>query len=180
MKCAVFLPGARSAAEGINQNLVRECNRTRLSVRFFIYMAEIEVNLNRLGKIALIAAASDDNEEEVLKGLINIPGGEYRLAITFISGMTDNVKSSFVKSIIGCALQNELVEKKNTEIHAIIHAGLDALGGILHQVGADSSLKMKVAIVRDRHWVAVALYGDSAYNPLTNHERASLGIMHIG
>ncbi len=143
-------------------------------------MAEIGFRLNRLGKIALIAAASDENEEEVVKNLINIPGGEFRLAITFVSGMTNEIKGSFIKSIIGCSLQNGLVEKSNTEIHAVIHAGLDALGGIIHQVGADSSLKMKVAIVRDRHWVAVAMYGESAYNPLTNHERASLGIMHLG
>lgn len=143
-------------------------------------MAEIEFRLNRLGKIALIAAASDEKEEEVVKNLINIPGGEFRLAITFVSGMTNEIKGSFIKSIIGCSLQNGLVEKSNTEIHSVIHAGLDALGGIIHQVGADSSLKMKVAIVRDRHWVAVAMYGESAYNPLTNHERASLGIMHLG
>jgi len=60
-----------------------------------------------------------------------------------------------------------------------VHAGLDALKGIINDLGADTSLKLKVAIVRDKHWVSVALYGDSAYSSYTNHERASLGVMHI-
>lgn len=143
-------------------------------------MSEMEVSLNRIGKMAIVAAMSDHEEEDIIKHMINDNKDEYKVAITFISGMTGSIKSSFIKSIIGCALQNGIVEKQNTQVHAVVHAALDALNGILYHIDADSSVKMKVAIVRDNHWIAVAMYGDSAYNPVSNHERASLGVMHLG
>lgn len=140
---------------------------------------EINLKTKRIGKTALIAACTDEKEEELIKSIINAPGSDQKLAVTFVSGVTTDIKRIFVKSLIGCAIQNELIEKKDTQVHAVVHAGLDALKGILSDLGADTSLKFKVAIVRDKHWVAVALYGDSAYSSYTNHERASLGVMHI-
>jgi hut operon positive regulator len=141
---------------------------------------EINLKTKRIGKIALIAACSDEKEEELVKNLVNNTENDQKLAVTFVSGITTDIKKIFVKSLIGCAIQNDLIEKKDTQVHAIVHAGLDALKGIISDLGADTSLKIKVAIVRDKHWVAVALYGDSAYSSYTNHERASLGVMHIG
>ncbi|HPX62330.1 MAG TPA: HutP family protein [Deltaproteobacteria bacterium] len=141
---------------------------------------DINVKIKRIGKIALIAAASDAAEEEAIKALVNGADNDQKIAVTFVSGLTGDIKKNFIKSLIGCAIQNELIEKKDTQIHSIVHAGLDALRGIITDLGTDISLKMKVAIVRDKSWVAVALYGDSAYSAYTNHERAALGLMHIG
>ena len=58
-------------------------------------------------------------------------------------------------------------------------ASLEAITGITNHILFDAALKLKMAIVSDGKWVAVALYGDSAIHPITNHERAGLGIMHI-
>ncbi len=137
----------------------------------------MEFELSRLGKTALLAALSDENEEEAIKRAVL--DTEYRLAITFVSGRSTDIKSTFVKSIIGCALQNEIIRKTPGQIHAVLHAALDALTGIVHSVPADASLKMKVAIAADDHWIAVAIFGDSAFYPLTNHERSALGVMHL-
>ena len=137
----------------------------------------MELGLTRLGKTALLAALTDDGEEEAIKRAVQNTG--FRLAVTFVTGLSAEVKSSFVKSIIGCALQNGIIRKSPGEIHAVLHAALDALTGIVHSVPADASLKLKVAIVADSHWIAVAIYGDSAFYPSTNHERSALGIMHL-
>lgn len=40
-------------------------------------------------------------------------------------------------------------------------------------------LALKIAVVRDDGWLAVALFGKSALHYMTNHERAGLGVMHI-
>ena len=40
-------------------------------------------------------------------------------------------------------------------------------------------LALKIAIVRNTHWIAVGMFGESAMHPLTNHERCGLGIMHL-
>ena len=46
-------------------------------------------------------------------------------------------------------------------------------------VATSSSLALKIAIVRKEHWIAVAIFGQSALHYMTNHERAGLGVMHI-
>jgi hut operon positive regulatory protein len=137
----------------------------------------MEFSLDRLGKVAVLAALTDGQEEAVIKSEVG-PAG-YRLAITFVSGMSTDIKTSFVKSIIGCAVQNGIIQKTPGQIHAVVHAALDAFTGVLHAVPADASLKLKVAIVSNETWIAVAIYGDSAFYPLTNHERCALGVMHL-
>lgn len=137
----------------------------------------MDIGLSRLGKTALLAAISDEDEEQYVKDAAERT--EYRLAITFVTGLSSEIKTKFVKSIIGCALQNDIIKKTPGQIHAVLHAALDALTGIVHSVPADASLKLKVAITADHQWIAVAIYGDSAFYPLTNHERSSLGVMHL-
>ena len=142
-------------------------------------MEKMELKLNRIGKIAMAAALTDEHEEEIIKEYVKKYGIDYKLAVTFVTGLTSDIKKTFVKSIIGCALQNHIVKKKGTQMHALIHAALDALDGVIHSVPVDSSLKLKVGICTDYEWIAVAVYGDSAFYPLTNHERAGMGVMHL-
>lgn len=140
-------------------------------------MENIEVKLSRLGKIAMIAALSDEEEEIVIKE--KLKNSNIKIAITVVAGLVSTVKENFVKSIIGCVLQNNIVKKDSVEIHGVVHASLDSLTGIIHQVPVDASIKMKIGIACDGKWIAVAMYGDSAFYPLTNHERGSLSIMHL-
>ena len=65
------------------------------------------------------------------------------------------------------------------DIHALIHATEEAKKGILVSVSSSASLALKIAVVRDDGWLAVALFGKSALHYMTNHERAGLGVMHI-
>ncbi|HOP62415.1 MAG TPA: HutP family protein [Spirochaetota bacterium] len=139
----------------------------------------MDIKLNRIGRIALMTAITDESEEKLLKELIKTQHGDYKVAVTCVSGLTSEIKTSFLRSIVGCALQNNVIEKSGKRIHALVHAGIDALAGITHSAAIDGSLKLKVAIVSDPDWIAVAIYGDSSYYPLTNHERACLGIMHL-
>lgn len=141
-------------------------------------MKAVEFSLNRLGKTAMLAALSDEEEEKQLKEEVN-GGADYKVACTLVSGLSSDIKKNFVKSIVGCALQNGLIRKSGEEIHAVLHAALDAFTGVVHQVPAEASLKMKVGIASDNRWIAVAVYGDSAFYPLTNHERSALSMMHL-
>ncbi len=135
------------------------------------------MKLSRLGKIAMLASLSDDEEEKSIKELLI--DSDIKLAVTVVAGLVSTIRDSFVKSVIGCGLQNNIIRKNPVEIHGVVHAALDALTGVIHQVPIDASIKLKIAIASDGHWVAVALYGDSAFYPLTNHERGSLSLMHL-
>lgn len=134
---------------------------------------------NRIGKLALFAAMTTREEEEVLKTLVERDYKDFKLAVTFITGSRNDVMKNLSKAAIGCALQNNIVKADSGQVHAVMHASLEAVTGITNHVLLDANLKIKMAIVSDGKWVAVALYGDSAIHPLTNHERAGLGVMNL-
>jgi hut operon positive regulatory protein len=139
----------------------------------------MDIKIDRLGKAALMAALTSQEEETVMKANFAsmFPGN--RLAITFVSGLTSEVRKKIVQSVIACALQNGIIVKVENSVHAVMHAALEAFEHIESHIPVDASLKMKVAIVTDDRWVAVAIYGDSAIQVVTNHERAGFGMMHL-
>ncbi len=138
----------------------------------------MQIEADRIGKLALLAAMTTRDEEEILKTFVSEKCQNFKLAVTFISGSRDKVMETVTKSAVGCALQNNIVRANGVEIHAVMHATLEAIGGITNHL-IDANLKLKMSIVSDGKWVAVALYGDSAIHPLTNHERAGLGVMNL-
>lgn len=83
------------------------------------------------------------------------------------------------RAVIGACLNSGLIEKKSNDIHAVIHATEEAKKGLLVSVSTSASLALKIAVSRNEHWIAVALFGKSALHYMTNHERAGLGVMHI-
>ena len=138
----------------------------------------MDVSVDRLGKIALVAAMSGDDEEERIKEEIGRLG-LYRLTLTYVSGRKSDIETMFVRSLVGAALKGNVIAETSGSIHAVVHAGMEAWHAMTDAVVGSSSLKIKVAIVSDRKWVAIAAYGDSAMHRLTNHERVGFGMMHI-
>ncbi len=132
----------------------------------------------RIGKLALMLAMSDDEEEVTFKGSIKNMQG-IKVAIKYISGKSSIIQTSIVKTIVNAALQAEVIENKPTQIHGLLHATLGAYTSLREQGIVVSDLKIKVSVVCDDRWVAVAMYGSSAFHYKTSHERASLHIMHI-
>lgn len=139
----------------------------------------MEIKLSRIGKTALLLAISDQEEEAFFKNKIQEMHGEMRAAVTFISGVRSKVTETFARSVLNTALQNNIINKKVAHMHAVMHAAMEAFQGIIPPTAISSSIKMKVAICADNHWVAVAVYGDSAVSTFTNHERCGFGLMHL-
>jgi len=139
----------------------------------------MKIKCDRLGKIAIMTSLTNEDEEVAMKSYVKNNHPDIKLAVTFISGLSHEIKGTFIRSIVTCALQNNIILKEGTTIHALVHASIDAMTGIMHSTPAEGSLKLKVAVASDADWIAVAVYGDSAFYPLTNHERASLGMMHL-
>jgi hut operon positive regulator len=131
-----------------------------------------------LGKIAIsLALSSDSEEEQKLKDKYN--RDNYICAITATGGEIPLLAKKINNAVIGACLNNNVIEKTPEEIHAVIHATLEAKQGLLLTVPSGASFVGKVAIVRKDRWIAVAIYGHSAMHFMTNHERIGLGIMHI-
>ncbi len=128
--------------------------------------------------MALSLTNSISDENKVKQFLLE---NEYLCAVTEVGGNTsqETFQEKTTKAVIGAALNNNIVEKEAYQIHAILHATMEAKQGILVNVSTSANIAIKIAIVRKERWVAVAMFGESAVHHLTNHERAGLGVMHI-
>ncbi|TYP56736.1 HutP family protein [Thermosediminibacter litoriperuensis] len=131
-----------------------------------------------IGKRALLLAiTSTSEEEEALKK--EFTDNDYICAVTGIGGDCDELKKRINVAVIGACLNNNIISKTPREIHAVIHATLEAKEGLLLGAPSGGHFAGKIAVVRHKDWLAVAIYGHSAMHMMTNHERVGLGIMHL-
>lgn len=128
----------------------------------------------------LLALTRTMQDEETLKSML--AGRGYRCVVTEVGGKSSllEFQEKTTRAVIGAALNCGIITKSPTNYHALLHATEEAKRGIMVNVATSASLAVKIAIVRDDAWIAVALFGESALHQMTNHERAGLGIMHLG
>ncbi|WP_371379880.1 HutP family protein [Sporomusa aerivorans] len=128
----------------------------------------------------LLALTRTMADEEAVKRMLT--GQGFRFVVTEVGGNSavSEFQGKVTKSVLGAALNSGIISKTPTNYHALLHATDEAKRGILVNVASSASIAVKIAIVRDEAWIAVALFGESAIHPLTNHERAGLGLMHLG
>ena len=117
----------------------------------------MKIKCDRLGKIAIMTSLTNEDEEVAMKSYVKNNHPDIKLAVTFISGLSHEIKGTFIRSIVTCALQNNIILKEGTTIHALVHASIDAMTGIMHSTPAEGSLKLKVAVASDADWIAVAV-----------------------
>lgn len=127
----------------------------------------------------LLAMTRNLKDEETAK--IACSGFKHRFVVTEVGGKTsyDDFHEKINRAVIGASLNSGIIEKTANDIHALVHATEEAKKGILVSVSSNASLALKIAVVRDDGWIAVAIFGKSALHYMTNHERAGLGVMHI-
>ncbi|MDY6302940.1 MAG: HutP family protein [Succiniclasticum sp.] len=136
--------------------------------------------VNGVGSAAMLLAMTGTmTDEQYLKSYLTSLG--YKVAVTEVSGKyrSSAFQSQMIRSVLGAVLNQEVISKNSYDVHAVLHALVDAKKGLFGESGNSSDLEAKIAIARKDTWIAAAIYGRSAIYHLTNHERASLGIMHI-
>lgn len=137
-------------------------------------------SIKNAGTAAMLLACTQTlYDEECMKQLVAKTG--FKAVVTEVGGKAscNDFDEKVNRAVIGSCLNSGIIQKTTNEIHAIIHAAEEAKRGVTVSVSTSSSLALKVAVVRDDHWIAIALFGKSALHYMTNHERAGLGVMHI-
>lgn len=134
-------------------------------------------NLNAAKGAILLSVSEDREVEEFIKLNLNKKG--FKSAVTEVGGKSSEFNDKIISAVTGAALNNNIIEKRPTSMHALLHATIEAVKSLSLNIPLDVSLMMKVAIVSDSHWIAVSMFGKSALHPLTNHERMGFGIMHL-
>lgn len=140
----------------------------------------MENSVKSVGTAAMLLALTQTiRDEEIAKQLVGSSG--FQAAVTEVGGKSNftEFNEKVNRAIIGAALNSKMIEKSAAHIHALLHAAEEAKQGMLMSIISSSSLALKIAIVRDETWIAVAIFGKSAVHYMTNHDRAGLGIMHI-
>ena len=126
----------------------------------------------------LLALTRNINDENLLKKTFKEQ--KIRFVVTEIGGKSDlDFQDKINRAVIGASLNEGLADKTPHDIHAVLHATEEAKRGILINTTSSTNIALKVAIVRDENWVAVAMFGESSIHPITSHERCGLGVMHI-
>ena len=131
-----------------------------------------------IGRVTTLLAMSMGLEQErQLKQAVKKLG--YRVCITEVGGDYGEFSSKLQRAVIGASLNNGVISKSPTEVHALLHAASEAKQAFLINKSDANHMAVKVCITRGEHWIAVGMFGYSAMSTLTNHERVGLGIMHI-
>ena len=141
-----------------------------------------------IGKLAVLLAASDPDEEDELFQIAE------KVGYKFYKGKAGSMDSEKIFAAVETAAKRRgLVQEQYREEHAIYHALLDAfhgvcrgelaLGSILRSAGLVFSIVRGPRIAEDYsdgEWLAVALYGTiGAPFKGYEHEVMGLGINHI-
>ena len=133
---------------------------------------------SQVGRAALLLAATTSNEaEQKFKDDLSSMG--WRSVATEVGGLVGDLPPKITRALVGASLNAGVVEKKRNEMHALMHAALEALEGFLTTGMLEASIGAKIAIVRNSRWISVAVMGDTAYHAVAHHERCGLGVMHI-
>ncbi len=133
---------------------------------------------SQIGRSALVLASTTAPEEErVLKD--QIAGFGWKAVATEVGGLAGGLPQKITRAVVGAALNGEIVRKNSNEMHALMHAAFEAMNGFISVGMLEASIGVKIGIVRNRRWIAVAVVGDTAYHAVAHHERCGLGVMHI-
>ncbi len=133
---------------------------------------------SQIGRSALVLASTTAPEEErILKE--QIAGFGWKAVATEVGGLAGDLPQKITRAVVGAALNGEIVRKNSNEMHALMHAAFEAMNGFISVGMLEASIGVKIGIVRNRHWIAVAVVGDTAYHAVAHHERCGLGVMHI-
>jgi hut operon positive regulator len=133
---------------------------------------------SQVGRAALLLALTTDAEEEQnVKEQIVATG--WRAVATEVGGLAGELPQKITRALVGAALNAGVVEKKCNEMHALMHAAVEALNGFISMSMLEASIGAKIGIVRNDQWIAVAVLGDTAYHAVAHHERCGLGVMHL-
>ena len=126
-------------------------------------------------RLALTRTLAEENE---LKQKYRAKGLSF--AVTETGGRSSaDFYTKLGRAILGASLNEGVIEKVGPQIHALIHAAEEAKHGAIVNISSEANVAVKIGIVRERHWIAVAMFGESAINPITNHQRCGLGVMNI-
>lgn len=133
-----------------------------------------------LERTALFLALSETREkEDELKKLM--ASQNVYCAVTEIGGTVATLQPTgkLTHSVLSAAINTGIIKKEAKEIHAVVHATMEACNSIFIHTNSNASFALKIGMATDRNWLAIAIFGRSSLHVLSEHCRVGLGYMHL-
>ncbi|HPI97785.1 MAG TPA: HutP family protein [Synergistales bacterium] len=167
----------RDIPEVVRNEVTRSENRDLARGYDFTVNIHLEDD-NQLGRAALLLAATSTPEEErLLKE--QFASFKWKSVATEVGGLIGDLPQKLTRALVGASLNAGVIEKNRREMHALMHAAVEAMDGFISAGMLEASVGAKIGIVRSQRWISVAVMGDTAYHAVAHHERCGLGVMHL-
>lgn len=133
-----------------------------------------------LERIALSLALTEtrEKEDELKKWMVS---KNVYCAVTEIGGTFAALQPTgkLTHSVLSAAINTGIINKEPKNIHALVHATLEASNSVFIHTNSNASYALKIGIATDRDWIAIAIFGRSSLHALSEHCRVGLGYMHL-
>lgn len=141
-------------------------------------MMEISSDFCNLGRLAMLLAMTQTREleEEIKRVIVSL---NMQCCVTEVGGVENDFKKNLVRNTLGAAYANNIIKKDSIDTHALLHAAIEAGRSSFSASTFNTSFKMKLAIVKNDRWICVAVFGEGGMHPLSSHNRAGMGMMHL-
>ncbi|MDR1977571.1 MAG: HutP family protein [Synergistaceae bacterium] len=144
----------------------------------FRFLSDFNLGADDVARAAILLAITKDAlMEAACKQRIEEQG--WRVVATEVGGLLSDLPQKIVRALVGASLNAGIIEKNSREMHALIHAAIEAGDSFVNRGIVELSVGAKIAIVRNNNWLAVAIFGDCAAHIVAHHDRCGLGVMHL-
>mgnify|MGYP002571464930 FL=1 len=117
------------------------------------------------GQIALLASLCTQEDEDNFRQKLLAEVG-----FVFMTGTSDEIKNKLQRCIIGCAFKHQIITRQESAIFTLCQVSHQALTHALANSINGDRMRIKIALVSNPKWLAVAIYGESVVYQRLSHE----------
>lgn len=127
--------------------------------------------------ILLAMTQSMEQEKEMIRYL---QGMGIKCVATMASGFNSDISPKLVNNLVGACLNANIIEKKKSHIHPVVHALHEAMDTSRVTREISQNCRLKVGVVRYEDQISICIYGDLAIHELSAHKTVGVGFQILG
>ena len=127
--------------------------------------------------IQLAMTQSMEQEKEMIASMQSMG---IKCVATMASGFNSDISPKLVNNLVGACLNANIIEKKKSHIHPVVHALHEAMDCSRITREISQNCRLKVSVVRYEDQISICIYGDFAIHELSAHKTVGIGFQILG
>lgn len=127
--------------------------------------------------ILLAMTQSMEQEKEMIASMQSMG---IKCVATMASGPNSGIGPKLVNGLVGACLNANIIEKKKSHIHPVVHALQEAMDTARVTREISQNCRLKVGVVRYKDQISISIYGDLAIHELSAHKTVGVGFQILG